>query len=492
MISQDSSKFHYFNRMSGKAILTDKNGNIYYTGTFYGTVDFDPGSGTDIRTATSTDVFLSKLDSNGNLVWFSHFETILRGGYNYSQAMTLDGKNHLLISGIFQGIIDFDPGPGIDTISSPKYKNQYSEATYICKYDLNGNHIWAKRIGALYGHCGVITMNSDTLSNVYLGGSFWGKVDFDPDTGTFIGEATPGASSSGFLTKLDSNGYFSFAKIFIPNYPDYNQSTNVGVTNINIKNNGNILLSGGFTGKVDFDPDTGKHYLYSHSDQNYLFIIELNHIGALNWVIDFDGLNSGSMPVAMDDSDNIYIAAHFGDNNDLDPGPGTFYLPGNWGLTFLKLDQQAGFQWAFRTEVFLWSFPLLNLDKTGNLYMAGDFYNSGDFDPGPLKYILTASAPNDGFIYKLNGKFLPNTHPNKNGVITVYPNPTDGQLGINLGKIFVEVKISVLNELGKVELSQEYNNVQNISLDLGLARGLYFVKVTTSDGRSESFKIIKI
>ncbi|HAW51768.1 MAG TPA: hypothetical protein DCX54_05475, partial [Flavobacteriales bacterium] len=304
MISQDSSKFHYFNRMSGKAILTDKNGNIYYTGTFYGTVDFDPGSGTDIRTATSTDVFLSKLDSNGNLVWFSHFETILRGGYNYSQAMTLDGKNHLLISGIFQGIIDFDPGPGIDTISSPKYKNQYSEATYICKYDLNGNHIWAKRIGALYGHCGVITMNSDTLSNVYLGGSFWGKVDFDPDTGTFIGEATPGASSSGFLTKLDSNGYFSFAKIFIPNYPDYNQSTNVGVTNINIKNNGNILLSGGFTGKVDFDPDTGKHYLYSHSDQNYLFIIELNHIGALNWVIDFDGLNSGSMPVAMDDSDN--------------------------------------------------------------------------------------------------------------------------------------------------------------------------------------------
>lgn len=46
----------------GKAIATDSAGNVYSTGYFSGTVDFDPGAGTfNLTSAGSNDVFISKL-----------------------------------------------------------------------------------------------------------------------------------------------------------------------------------------------------------------------------------------------------------------------------------------------------------------------------------------------------------------------------------------------------------------------------------------------
>ena len=47
---------------TGKAIATDSAGNVYSTGYFYGTADFDPGAGTfNLTSAGSYDVFISKL-----------------------------------------------------------------------------------------------------------------------------------------------------------------------------------------------------------------------------------------------------------------------------------------------------------------------------------------------------------------------------------------------------------------------------------------------
>src|SRR4051812_42350353 len=48
----------------------DFAGNIYSTGHFEGTVDFDPGSGVYNMTAIGTyDLFVLKLDNNGNFIW---------------------------------------------------------------------------------------------------------------------------------------------------------------------------------------------------------------------------------------------------------------------------------------------------------------------------------------------------------------------------------------------------------------------------------------
>jgi hypothetical protein len=55
---------------SGSSIALDSFGNIYISGTFRGTADFDPGSGTfNLTSAGANDIFVSKLDAMGNLVW---------------------------------------------------------------------------------------------------------------------------------------------------------------------------------------------------------------------------------------------------------------------------------------------------------------------------------------------------------------------------------------------------------------------------------------
>ncbi|WP_193172709.1 SBBP repeat-containing protein [Nisaea nitritireducens] len=53
----------------GRSVQVDSSGNVHVTGVFQGTVDFDPGTGTEnLTSAGSLDAFLLKLDSGGNFV----------------------------------------------------------------------------------------------------------------------------------------------------------------------------------------------------------------------------------------------------------------------------------------------------------------------------------------------------------------------------------------------------------------------------------------
>src|SRR5204863_9713769 len=53
----------------GSSVALDASGNIYTTGNFSGTADFDPGPGVFNLTATGSGMFISKLDASGNFVW---------------------------------------------------------------------------------------------------------------------------------------------------------------------------------------------------------------------------------------------------------------------------------------------------------------------------------------------------------------------------------------------------------------------------------------
>lgn len=196
------------------AVALDSKENVYTIGTFDGTTDFDPGPGTYNLTASGTvDGFISKLDLAGNLVWAKKI-----GGtrQTVAESVAIDDSDNLLITGWFEGTVDFDPGLGLFNMSSP---GAFSD-NFILKLDSSGNFVWVKSFfgNIIYGQ----SITLDKFGNIYTTGQFGGTIDFDP------GPATYNLTSIGaiFISKLNPSGNFVWAKTFEGNsYKDVNSIT---------------------------------------------------------------------------------------------------------------------------------------------------------------------------------------------------------------------------------------------------------------------------
>jgi hypothetical protein len=75
---------------------TDAAGNVYATGHFAGTTDFDPGPGTvNLVSQGDDDFFISKTSASGNLIWVKR---IGGSGEDRGQALQLDTSGNIYIS----------------------------------------------------------------------------------------------------------------------------------------------------------------------------------------------------------------------------------------------------------------------------------------------------------------------------------------------------------------------------------------------------------
>ncbi|MBC8045599.1 MAG: T9SS type A sorting domain-containing protein [Fimbriimonadaceae bacterium] len=166
------------------ALDADNEGNVIIGGTFWGTVDFNPGAGTANKTCAGTfDGYILKLDADGNFVWIK----TITGGYTELVNLALDADDNIYSTGQFAISADFDPGPGIFTLYD--HGGIQPDDTFIQKLDPDGNFVWATRIGGTgleQGRCIVI----DPAGSIIAGGSFTLTCDFDP--GSQLNEITAG------------------------------------------------------------------------------------------------------------------------------------------------------------------------------------------------------------------------------------------------------------------------------------------------------------
>lgn len=373
-------------------LFVDNYGNVYSTGQFRDTVDFDPGPGTDtlIADPTGTDVYITKLSESGSFCWARHFTG---PGYDYGRGIAVDNQSNVYISGYFENSIDLNPGLGISNHTSVGVND-----IYVTKLDSNGNFIWSKSIGGINSDAGH-SISIDLTGNVYVTGDFRNTVDFDPGPGLYNLTAS-GADM--FILKLDPNGNFIWVKQIVGS---------VG-WNMTMNSNNQLLVTGSFGGTQDFDPGPGTFNLTS-SGSSDCFIIELDTSGSLNWAVAMGGTNVDiPRSIKSDYLGNVYLCGYFsGTNADFDPSPGISLLSSNGGydVFVVKLNSVGGFDWAksFGSSGNDDAFDICVVDS-GKVNICGKFLFTVDFNPGAAVHNLTSAGISDAFINQLdsNGNFL--------------------------------------------------------------------------------------
>ncbi|MCH8902458.1 MAG: T9SS type A sorting domain-containing protein [Bacteroidetes bacterium] len=520
-------------------IAIDDTGNVYLTGYFAGTTDFDPGAGTaNLTSVGDADIFFAKYDMNGNYVWAHSIGT---GWRDEGLDITVDDLGNVYITGYFRDPADFDPGAGISILTPVA-----SQDIYFAKYDAAGNYLWARAIGSKLIDLGA-DISVDASGNVYLTGSIQDTTDFDPGAGTAI-LTTSGA----FFAKYDSGGNYLWANVL----------DGCAGSRIDIDNSANVYVTGYFFGTVDFDPGAGTTNLTSVGLYD-IFFAKYDSAGNLLWARNMGGpsLDVGAS-IVVDDSGKIYLTGFFVGTADFDPGAGTANLTaiGFSDIFFAKYDETGKYIWAKKIgggNIDLGS--SIALDGSGHVYVTGQFQGTADFDPGAgvanlssagveeiffakydsggnyiwanrigssgidASYIITIDVSGNLYItgsFSGTADFNPGTGTNNltsggdldifyakytQGIVgveellegdkwiglnfLVYPNPTANQLIIKpISDKFKIEKIQLFDLLGKEQRIELTGNKIDLT---SISDGFYFLGVTLESGQVIMKKVIK-
>jgi hypothetical protein len=147
-------------------MAVDEQDNVYVTGAFKGTPDFDPGDGVFEMTAENVgnDPYILKLDSSGDFIWAIQFAGLDDGG---SYAIDVV-QGAIYTAGYSRGTCDFDPSVNVanETSGAAGYYG------FIAVHDTQGAYLWSDRIGnGANDFCYAVVADQDY---VYASGSFRG------------------------------------------------------------------------------------------------------------------------------------------------------------------------------------------------------------------------------------------------------------------------------------------------------------------------------
>lgn len=463
-------------------ITTDDFGNVLTAGQFFGTADFDPGPGVyNLTSSGEYDIFIQKLDVSGNLLWAKRI-----GGNSYDLASELksDASGNVYAAGYFYETVDFDPATGVYEL----FSNGKDDA-FILKLDASGNFLWAKNIGGP-GYDGARTVNINADDDIYCTGQFEETVDFDPGSSVF--NITSGSSSDIFILKVDNSGNFVWAKSISDHINGYGW-----IEELQLDKSGNIYFTGVFGGTMDFDPGPGIVNVTSVSEYLWdIFIQKLDASGNLAWVKSIGAKNGfqWSRSISLDAAGNVYTTGMFSDTVDFDPGPGVYNQVSSIvhdDVFIQKLDAAGNFVWARSIGSDGEDEGMaIDVDTAGNIYFAGQFGGIADFDPGQDIFDLSCAQSNI-FIAKWS---QPTSGVSQKGFetrIKAYPNPTMGNIVIDVGGDYDDLQIEMTTVTGQVISGRHYATARLLEAEIKGPAGLYFVSITDGSGRRVVLKVVK-
>ena len=348
-----------------RSIVVDADGNSYITGSFGETATF----GTFTITSLGTyDAFVAKLDNDGNWLWATQAGGI---GGDFCNGISVDAYGNLYATGFFQGTAFF----GVDVLTSLGVYD-----VFMAKLDNDGNWLWATPGGGSGVDCSN-GMGTDANGNSYATGIFQGTAFF----GAY--EITSCGAMDIFVAKTDADGNWLWATRGGGVYSDDYGS------GISVDADGNLSVTGNFRGEATFGAD-----VLTANGQEDILVAKIDADGNWLWATHAGGTGYDfGYGISADADGNSYVTGNF--NGPATFGDITLTGIGAYDVFVAKLGTDGNWLWAKDAGGSIGNDQgsSISLDANGNLSVTG-FFN------GPATFglnILTGCGDNDIFVAKL-------------------------------------------------------------------------------------------
>ena len=295
---------------SGVEILgvsTDVSGNIYLTGSFYGSVSFGSTtlatiqrSGAGACGTYDVNIFTAKMSPSGNFLWAKQEGIRTDHSSDSGNSVTSDAAGNVYTTGrLIQmevNTVDCDPSNSCGTQAGSSLCPALQLYAYVVKYNATGLKIWEKKYANNYANCQWTPEGTSIVSdgsNIYVAGHFIQTVNFGN------GFSFTAGTINLFLLKLDGNGNTIWATT---------ANTNVNAPNrLILDNEGqDIYVSGRFSGTSSF----GTFNLTATGTNQYLAKYSAS-AGICSWAINtgYNATYTKGRPAFKHPNGNVGIVA---------------------------------------------------------------------------------------------------------------------------------------------------------------------------------------
>lgn len=384
-------------------VAFDAGGNVYVMGSFAGSMTIGPF--TFQSSVNSRDVFIAKLDPNGNVLWARAFGGPLDETTNPSATagragLALSGTN-LFATFDFAGSVQIDVGGGVFQVLS----SQGAQDVAIVKLDLAGNPLGATQFGGA-GNDAPRSLSVDNQGEVVV--LAVSDADITLGATTITSRGGPDVVMAKFTQGLQPVWIQSFGS------PAEDGPLGLATDPAN-----NIIVSGYAAADLALGPT-----VLTNQGAFDAFIAKFSAAGQLLWArrgVSTDTNNEVGFFVTTDAGGYIYLSGQF-DSTDIRFGTvGVANTSGTTATFIMKFDPNGsplwaqsasatigfGFSGGSPTTSLFGAGPRIGYDQLGRFYLAGRYEGAATFG----SFTLTNAGSGDLYMASLAGDFSILQHP---------------------------------------------------------------------------------
>lgn len=351
----------------GTTVVTDADGNIYFTGYYNEEGEFGPFN-TGFSYQHSKETFVCKMDPDGNFLWVTN-------ATNYYDdrglGLCVDNQGFVYVTGTCWGGLNWPP---LTVYNSSSYTDQI----YVTKIDPNGNVVWMKNAGVNEGGYPYNDDHGDDLAadsqgNVFLTGFISNNDDFE-HMATFdaINIPVQPHDSLAILAKLNSDGVWQWVKTFDGIYSFRDNG-------VAVDDEDNVYVAGGFKGVSQFETET----LTSTYGTLDIFVIKYANDGTFQYVRQVgDSLDARADQICYGKDGHMYVTGEF--RNEVVFGTddlNNYGSPGDRDIFVSKMTKTGEWVWATKAGSKKDDDRGIGIcaNDQGNIYVCGQYQDTAKF-----------------------------------------------------------------------------------------------------------------